>query len=141
MQDNRVRDALGYTLARAFRMANRATAKRLKQYDVSAEQAHILFVLWSGPSMRVGELQRVLALSSATIAGALDRMEQVGLVRRVDDEKDGRASRVEPAPMVARRRRGIEEELIAVEREAFAALTAKERTELLRLLKKVAPDD
>jgi DNA-binding MarR family transcriptional regulator len=87
--------------------------------------------------MKVGELQRILALSSGTLTGALDRMEKAGLVRRTPDPEDGRAFRVEPAPFDARKRRAIEGTLEAMEEECFSCLTARERAELLRLLTKL----
>jgi DNA-binding MarR family transcriptional regulator len=136
MQDDRLRRSLGYTLLRAFRNANRETARALQPYDVSAEQAHILLVLWLEGPMRVGELQQLLALSSGTMTGALDRMRATGLVRRVDDPDDGRAFRIEAAPMEPRRKKAIEDTLAKIERDVFASLSAAERTELLRLLKK-----
>ncbi len=139
MQDNRLRRALGYALVRAFRVANRATAKALKGENVSAEQAHILLVLWTHGAMRIGDLQKTLALSSGTMTGALDRMREANLVRRVPDPNDGRVWLIEAAPMPPKRRRAIEEALVGVERDVFAVLTTDERDELLRLLQKIAP--
>ncbi len=87
--------------------------------------------------MKIGELQRVLSLSSGTLTGALDRMDRAGMIRRVQDTRDGRAFRVEPAPFDARRRRAIESTLETTEAESFAKLTARERRELFRILTKL----
>jgi DNA-binding MarR family transcriptional regulator len=110
----------------------------LRAHGLSAEQAHILLVLWFEGPMKVGELQRVLALSSGTLTGALDRMDEAGLVRRVADPHDRRTWRVEPAPFDARRRRAIESVLEKTEEQSFSSLTGPERRELLRLLTKIA---
>ena len=137
MQDYRVKGSLGYALVRAFRVANRASTRALLPYELSAEQAHILLVLWIEGPMKIGELQRVLALSSATLTGAIDRMEKDGLVRRVQDEADRRAWRVEPAPIDPRKRRGIENALVQMEQRIFSVLTARERKDLFRMLERV----
>src|SRR5579883_2770839 len=120
MQDDRLRSSVGYALVRAFRTVNRASNRVLARHGLSAEQAHILFVLWSDGPMKVGALQRILALSSGTLTGALDRMEKAGLVRRAPDPADARAFRVEPVAFDARRRRAIEATLEGIEEECFA---------------------
>src|SRR5512140_2829521 len=122
MQDDRIRSSLGYALVRAFRQVNRASSRALIPFELSAEQAHILLILWIEGPMKVGELQRLLCLSSGTLTGAIDRMDKAGLVRRVPDPHDGRAFRVEPAPFDAKRRRAIETTLEAAEAASFAKL-------------------
>jgi DNA-binding MarR family transcriptional regulator len=136
MQDKLER-SLGYALVRAFRAANRAFNRALQPHGLSAEQAHILLALWIEGPMKVGELQKILALGSGTLTGALDRMEKAGLIRRVADPGDGRAWRVEPTSQDRRRRIAVEKTLEEVERETFQELTHGERAELLRLLRKL----
>ncbi len=138
MQDDRLRRSVGYALVRAFRTVNRASNRALAPFGLSAEQAHILLVLWLDGPMKVGDLQRTLALSSGTLTGALDRMDKLGLIRRVQDPSDGRVFRIEPAPFDARRRRAVEAALEAVEEESFSALTKSERRQLFALLEKLA---
>lgn len=113
----------------------------MQRFELSAEQAHILLLLWLGGPMKVGELQHALMLSSGTLTGAIDRMVKARLVRRVADPDDRRAWRVEPEPFDAKRRRAIESALEATQTESFAMLTATERKELLRLLKKVCAEE
>jgi len=137
MQDDRVRSSLGYALVRAFRSVNRATSRALLPFELSSEQAHILLILWIEGPMKIGELQRVLSLSSGTLTGAIDRMDKAGLVRRVPDPIDGRAFRVEALAFDAKRRRAIESTLEGAETAAFAPLTPRERQELFRLLSKI----
>jgi len=139
MQDNRLRDSMGYALVRLFRRVNRETGRALAPFELSAEQAHILLVLWIEGPMKIGELQRMLMLSSGTLTGALDRMERAGLLRRVADEDDKRSWRVEPARFDPRRRRAIERTLEEMESRCFGALTSGERAELLRLMRKATP--
>ena len=140
MQDKRLQASLGYALVRAFRTVNRDTTRALSPHGLSAEQAHILLVLWDGGPMKVGELQRVLALGSGTLTGALDRMEKASLVRRVPDPKDRRAFVVEPLPFGAKKRKFVERTLEGIEEGCFAMLTPRERATLFRLLTRVADD-
>jgi len=137
-RDPRLRRSLGYALVRAFRAVNRASNRALKRYGLSAEQAHILLVLWLEGPMRMTDLQRIVMLSSGTLTGAIDRMERAGLVRRVADAADGRAWRIEPAGRDAAERRTVEAALEKIEEDCFSALTAGERRDLLRLLDKLS---
>jgi DNA-binding MarR family transcriptional regulator len=138
MQDKRLQESLGYALVRAFRTVNRESTRSLTPHGLSAEQAHILLVLWSSGPMKVGELQRTLALGSGTLTGALDRMEKASLVRRSADPNDGRAFMVESAPFDAKTKRKIERTLEGIEEGCFAMLSTRERGDLFRLLTKVA---
>ena len=133
MQD-KWRESIGYALVRAFRNVNRASNRDLRTLGLSAEQAHILLVLWLEGPIKMGELQRALALSSGTLSGAIDRMEEAGLARRVRDPDDGRAWLVEAAPMPAARRQAIQSRLEIIEDSCFSTLTRDDRRELLRLL-------
>ncbi len=138
MQDDRLAGSLGYALVRAFRRVNRDCNNLLRPFGLSAEQAHILVLLWFEGPMKVGELQRALVLSSGTLTGAIDRMQKAGLVRRTRDGADKRAFRIEPAPFDARRRKAVVRALLGFEASGFPSLTARERRDLLRLLTKVA---
>jgi DNA-binding MarR family transcriptional regulator len=138
MQDNRIASSLGYALVRAFRAVNRATNRAVRPLGMSAEQAHILLVLWFEGPLKIGELQRMLTLSSSTLTGAIDRMEKAGLVKRVPDPDDGRAWRVEPSPIDSRSRRNLEKVLGEMEEACFAGLTGTERKQLFNLLQKVS---
>jgi DNA-binding MarR family transcriptional regulator len=139
MQDERLRDHLGHAVVRMFRLVNRTCNRALGELGLSAEQAHLLSVLWMYGPMTIGALQRTLALSSATLTGSIDRMEATELVRRVPSPADRRAFVVEPR-VPARRRAKIEDTAFRAEQHCFAALTAAERRELARLLEKCIED-
>jgi DNA-binding MarR family transcriptional regulator len=138
MQDNRLASSLGYALVRAFRAVNRATNRAVRPLGMSSEQAHILLVLWFEGPLKIGELQRMLTLSSSTLTGAIDRMEKAGLVKRVPDPEDGRAWRVEPAPIDSKSRRNLEKVLGEMEEACFSSLSASERKQLFNLLQRVS---
>jgi MarR family transcriptional regulator, organic hydroperoxide resistance regulator len=137
MQDERVRASLPHAVVRAFRVVNRASNRAFDPLGLSAEQAHVLSVLWTLGPMTIGALQRELALSSPTLTGAIDRMEAIGLVRRVPSPDDRRAVLLEPTPLAAKKRKKIFETIDQLEQSCADMLTATERKELLRLLEKI----
>ena len=136
MQDDRLTSSLPHAVVRLFRLVNRAHNRALGPVGVSAEQAHVLSILWEIGPVTVGELQRLLALSSPTLTGAIDRMEAQRLVQRVRSPRDRRVQVLEPDLRAHRWRRKIWAILDRTERECFAGLTKAERRELLRLLDK-----
>src|SRR5215813_2405585 len=115
MQDDRLKHSPGYALVRAFRLINRATSRAVQPYELSAEQAHILLVLWLEGPMKVGELQRILALSSGTLTGALDRMVKAELVERAQDPEDKRVWRVAAGKIQPRLKAAIMDKLESTE--------------------------
>jgi DNA-binding MarR family transcriptional regulator len=137
MQDDRLRTSLANAIVRVFRGVNRVHNRLFRGHDVSAEQAHILLILSRTGPLTIGKLQKQLSLSSATLTGAIDRLEAQGLVRRVPSREDGRAfvidSKVPPKLMEV-----LETVVDAGDRRCFSVLTASERKELLRLLEKCA---
>jgi DNA-binding MarR family transcriptional regulator len=137
LHDPKLRASLGYSLVRVFRQLNRETSRILRPLGLTAEQAHVLLVLWLEGPLKIGRLQRVLMLSSATLTGAVDRMEKAGLVRRVADPEDGRAWRIEPTEAANRSRKKVEAALTILEEEAFRALDATERRRLKAILDKL----
>ena len=135
MQDDRLKASLANAVVRLFRQVNRVHNRRLKDAGISAEQAHILLILEVTGPLTIGQLQKQLALSSATLTGAIDRLEAQELVRRVPSPEDRRAFLVE-SRLPARKRAQIEAAVDAGEAQCFAMLTATERRELLKLLTK-----
>jgi DNA-binding MarR family transcriptional regulator len=135
MQGNRLDTSLGNAVVRLFRLINRVHNRELKPTGLSAEQAHLLSVLWYRGAMTMGQLQRQLALSSATLTGAIDRMESQGFVRRVVSEDDGRAFVLEPRT-TPKKRAQVETVIDVGEELCFGGLTDAERGQLLRLIDK-----
>ena len=122
---------------RIFREQNRLHGRAVKPFGLSIEQAHLLVVLWTLGPMTMTALGREVALSSATLTAAVDRMEAAGLVRRVADETDRRAVRLEPAAWSEPERAAVIDALLRTEAQIFAPLTAAERSQLLTLLTRV----
>ena len=135
MQDDRLRSSIPNAIVILFRQVNRVHNRKLREVGISAEQAHILLILDVTGPLTIGQLQKLLALSSATLTGAIDRLEAQELVRRVPSPGDKRAFLVE-SRLPARKRAQIEAAVEACEKQCFASLSVVEKRELLRLLDK-----
>jgi DNA-binding MarR family transcriptional regulator len=136
MQDERLRASLANAVVRLFRQVNRVHNRAFKPLGISAEQALILSVLATLGPMTIGALGKLVDLSSATLTGALDRMEAQELVRRVPSPGDKRAFVIEPCHG-AKLQRQIDAVIAECDQQCFGQLTAAERRELLRLIEKV----
>jgi DNA-binding MarR family transcriptional regulator len=139
MQDDRIDTSVSSALVRLFRLVNRVHNRGLRSTGLSAEQAHILTILRIRGPMTMGALQKQLALSSATLTGAIDRMEADGLVRRVPSPDDRRAVLLE-ARVAAKLWAPLDAAIAVCEERCFRALGKRERAELLRLLDACAAD-
>jgi len=135
MQDDRVRASLANAIVLLFRQINRVHNRKFRELGVSAEQAHILLLLGVLGPMTIGRLQKQLSLSSATLTGALDRLENQGLIRRLPSPDDKRAFVIE-SRVSAKKQAQLEAVIDAGEHECFSGLTAAERKELARLVGK-----
>jgi DNA-binding MarR family transcriptional regulator len=86
--------------------------------------------------------QKVLAshvhVEGATITHHLDRLERLGLVRRVVDPDDRRVRRIEATPEGVRLHEKLLADAQAFERAVLAGLSAADRRRLHRLLDRIA---
>ena len=110
---------------------------QLLAHGVHAGQQFILESLWREDGQTPGELSQHLGVETPTVTRAAQRMEVTGLVRRMPDAEDARLVRV----YLTERGREVQPLLPALLRaateEVLAGLTQEERTELVRLLKRV----
>ena len=136
MRDDLLRGSLTHATARLYRMVNREHGRAAKASGLSAEQAHILTVLWTTGPRTVGELGRALGLSSPSLTGALDRLEARRLVKRTAQAGDKRSYLVESRANALVRDRALAS-ISRTTAACFAALSRHEQEELLRLVTKV----
>src|SRR5437764_1201404 len=87
--------------------------------------------------MSAGDLSRSLMLSSGAMTNRLDRLERVGLVRRVPDPRDRRGVLIELTDSGIDQIDGAVTEQAAKEIDVMSALNPKELTQLNGLLRKV----
>ncbi|MFX1505959.1 MAG: MarR family winged helix-turn-helix transcriptional regulator [Promethearchaeota archaeon] len=83
----------GYLIAQIHQLGQRIFAKKLKKYqivDINPAQGRILFTLWKKDGLPIIELAKATSLSKSTLTPMLDRLEEIGHVKRVDSEGDRR---------------------------------------------------
>lgn len=83
----------GYLIAQIHQLGQRKFAKKLKKYqiiDINPAQGRILFALWKKDGLPIIELAEATSLSKSTLTPMLDRLEEIGHLRRVDSEGDRR---------------------------------------------------
>ncbi|HZS39876.1 MAG TPA: MarR family transcriptional regulator [Polyangia bacterium] len=138
IQDKRFEASVAHAVTRLFREQNRRYGRVVEPFGVSAEQAHLLALLWAhGGALTMTELGAQTALSSGTLSAAVDRMEAAGLARRLPDPDDKRGVRVEAARWPAARRERLVRALLATEDELLAPLSPRERRALAQLIERV----
>lgn len=128
-------------IGRAFRFQARLFARLIKPHGISQTHASVLLTLWLEGAMTMGELQSLLATSSSTLTGIVDRMEKAGLVARVPVDGDRRAYRLEPADWPKARKDALIGTLASGDDDAFGNLTKAERRQLIGLLRKLHGPD
>jgi MarR family transcriptional regulator for hemolysin len=100
------------------------------------------WIVLSALSDQGGVSQKVLAshvhVEGATITHHVDRLEELGLVRRRVDPQDRRIRRIELTPEGARLHERLLADALAFERATLDGLSDADRAELRRLLDRVA---
>ncbi|MEV4364990.1 MarR family winged helix-turn-helix transcriptional regulator [Nonomuraea sp. NPDC049625] len=98
--DAGARAGLGFAaaLVRMSHLVQHVFADVSRERDVTPQQAQLLCVLTSGDGVGMTDLSRLLHLEKPSLTGLVDRAERRGLVRRVRDDADRRACRVELTP-------------------------------------------
>lgn len=95
-------DASPLTVLQRFRVIIRAAQKHSqwieKQSGISGAQLWALQELSETDGLRIGELAERMALHQSTASNLLDRLEQMGLVRRERNHRDQRIVHVSLTP-------------------------------------------
>ncbi|MGR6918482.1 MarR family winged helix-turn-helix transcriptional regulator [[Actinomadura] parvosata] len=86
------------TLVRMSHLVQHVFADVSRERDITPQQAQLLCVLTSGDGIGMTDLSRLLHLEKPSLTGLVDRAERRGFVRRVRDDADRRACRVELTP-------------------------------------------
>jgi DNA-binding MarR family transcriptional regulator len=108
--------------------------RRLKAYDVTMSQWTLLKQLWRQEGRSQVELQELLSLDRATVAGLVQRLTQQGLIRRRTDPTDKRVQRVFLTEQ-GRALEGITTSLVEqVNANAIEDFSSDERAFFIRLL-------
>ena len=137
IQVKRLTHSIPHALTRLFREQNRLHGRAVEPFGVSAEQAHLLTLLWLWGPLSMGELGRLAALSTGTLSAAVDRMEAADLVHRSKSSVDQRSVTVEAKGWPAAKQARLVEAILEAEDAMLKPLSTGERSVLLGLLERL----
>jgi DNA-binding MarR family transcriptional regulator len=127
-------------ITRLYLLQSASIADTIGRYGLTFGEYEVLAALVrSGPPYRLKptDLGNAIVLSSGAMTNRIDRLEQAGLVERLPDPNDRRGTLV---ALTDKGRQTTDDALIAHlanEERLLGALSAKERTHLARLLRKL----
>ena len=127
----------GYLTNWAARLFARAIDRRLGKLGLSSGYMPVFFALAGGEALSQTALANLAAVEQPTMAATLKRMERDGLIARSPDPADGRSALVSLTPLAREKLRGVQAAGHAVNEQAMAPLSPKEREQYLGLLRRV----
>ncbi|MEW5869314.1 MAG: MarR family transcriptional regulator [Chloroflexota bacterium] len=82
----------GFLIGKIHLLGDRILARKLRHHNVEINpaQGRIMFVLWRQDGIPISELARQAGLEKSTLTSMLDRLEQMGYLRRVRSPHDRR---------------------------------------------------
>ncbi len=82
----------GFLMAKIRQVAGRLVERILKEYniEINSAQGRIMFALWQADGISISELVKKTQLKKSTLTSMLDRLENMGYVRRQRCKKDRR---------------------------------------------------
>lgn len=129
------------SLAEAFwtvaRQLRRLSMETLEPWDITPGQSRAIRTLAHHGEMRLSALSDHLRIAPRSTTEVVDGLEERGLVVRHPDPSDRRATLVSLTEAGARIGEAIDQARNAESETYFAALTAAERADLGRILRKL----
>jgi MarR family transcriptional regulator, organic hydroperoxide resistance regulator len=116
----------------------RQAREQCSRVGITATQLNVLKLLEEIGELSLSELSRRIAAQNSTVTGIVDRMVEAGLVERRQSERDRRVWQItatEKGRAISRKVTVAPWEML---REALEALDAREKQQLVTILKKVA---
>jgi DNA-binding MarR family transcriptional regulator len=82
----------GFLMAKIRQVAERIFVRKLKEYgiEINPAQGRIMFALWQNDSISINELAKKTQLGKSTLTSMLDRLEQMGYLKRRRSRDDRR---------------------------------------------------
>ena len=79
-------------MAKIRQVGGRISERLIKQYgvEINNAQGRIMFALWKEDCVSINELAKKTQLKKSTLTSMLDRLEEMGYVKRQRSEKDRR---------------------------------------------------
>lgn len=127
--------------AAPFAALHRETSARYaviaRRFGLTSQQTQLLCIL-AGDQPSFGELAARLGCDKTNVTGMVDRLERKGLLARETDPRDRRVSRIRLTTKGWALGDKLRAEFDAAMAHRCAALSTKDRAELLRLLTALA---
>ncbi len=111
-----------------------AVGAALAEVGLHVGQEMVLSHLWKEDGLTPSNLAERLGVEPPTITNMLSRMEKAGFLKRCRDSRDARCTRVYLTEKGRELREPVESRWEAVQRNAFARITAEEEALLRGLL-------
>jgi DNA-binding MarR family transcriptional regulator len=82
----------GFLMAKIRQVSERIFVRKLKHYgiEINPAQGRIMFALWQEDGVAINELVQKTKLKKSTLTSMLDRLEEMGYVKRQRCRKDRR---------------------------------------------------
>ena len=82
----------GFLMAKIRQVSGRVFERILKEYgiEINSAQGRIMFALWQADGISINELGQKTQLKKSTLTSMLDRLENMGYLRRQRCSKDRR---------------------------------------------------
>jgi DNA-binding MarR family transcriptional regulator len=82
----------GFLMAKIRHVSGRIFERVLKEYniEINSAQGRIMFALWQADGISINELAKKTQLKKSTLTSMLDRLENMGYIRRQRCKKDRR---------------------------------------------------
>ena len=92
MKDMKSQSQGGFLMAKIRQVGGRIAERMLKDYDIeiNSAQGRIMFALWQGDGISINELAKKTQLKKSTLTSMLDRLENMGYVKRQRCRQDRR---------------------------------------------------
>ncbi|ALC82667.1 MULTISPECIES: MarR family winged helix-turn-helix transcriptional regulator [Bacillus] len=133
-QDERIGILLWFRLSRFYNQSIRETNQHLKNWDLSAAQFDVLAQVGSHKRLSQQELAKKLLVTKGNITQLLNKMEELGLVKREQEWKTKYLSLTDNG-------KALFDEVVPKQEHFQAAqfneLNHEEKKQLLELLKKI----
>ena len=83
----------GFLITKIHHLSGRIFSKKLQEYqiDIGPGQGRVLFALWQEDRVPISDLVERTALGKSTLTDSLDRLEEAGLVLRMQHPADRRS--------------------------------------------------
>jgi DNA-binding MarR family transcriptional regulator len=131
-------DAIVEAMLYLYTESRRITKGLAGRYGLTGPQLAVIKMLEPVGKLSLSELSSLIRARNSTVTGIIDRMEREGLVVRRRSEHDRRVINIELTAKGQKLAGGISVEPVQIFRQVLSELSARDRSELGRILNRLA---